>query len=99
MKGDALLPLSLVKRKDRPRKSDFSVGFQQITDFRQKFFFSRWTGSRCRLLEAIYLPDHQEQAKGDDQKFDHRIDKHPISKNWYSFVGASLPGGCLRPFQ
>jgi hypothetical protein len=99
MKRDALFPLSLAKRKDRPSKSGFSVGFQQIPDFRQEFFFGGRTGSRGRLLEAIYLPDHQEQAEGNDQEFDHRIDKHPISKNWYSFVGSLLHGGYLLAIQ
>jgi hypothetical protein len=110
MKRDALLPLSLVKGNDRqterprkmetePRELGFSVGFQQISDFRQELFFIGRTGSRRRPLEPIHLSDHQEQAKGNDQEFDHRIDKHPIGKNWYSSVGSLLYGGYLLAIQ
>jgi hypothetical protein len=107
MKRDAvLLPLSTVNRKDQargwePRGSSFSLGFQQIPDFRKQLLFSRRTNRRRwrRLLEAIDLLDHQEQAKSNNQKFDHRLYKHSIGKNRDSFVGSLLQRRYLLAIQ
>ena len=73
--------------------------FQNIPDFGQQCFLRGRAGCWCRFLEAVDLFDHDEEAKSNNQKFNHRVNEHSIRQNGNSLISCLLHGSDVLAVQ
>jgi hypothetical protein len=56
------------------QRSALVSGLEQVPNLHEQFFLARRAGRSGGLPKAVDLLDNQKQAKGDYQKFHHRVD-------------------------